>query len=475
MMPSIGGWTTLHLLPTLLFFFGYISHHLVGEETVALMTSRGYETEDHKQYMRGTVLILDMLIYIPVILILSNRLCFNPKVLYLVLTQPALLLIDHGHFQYNGVCLAFALLSFHYFTLDGYIGWNSIIGCIFFCLALNWKQMALYYAPAVFAYLLGRCFSSSLSTNDRLSKLASITSLSKRVGTLGCAVLMTFGVLWYPFYHYGDGVESLFHIIQRIFPFHRGLFEGKVANIWCVLSLKPVSIQDRVSSFLLPKLSLALTFAMMLPFCILLFCTGKKGMVSVSKETQKQLQQRHLKALLWGSAGTSIAFFLASFQVHEKSILLPLAPLSLLILEAPRFIIWFTFASTWSLWHLLSVDQLRLPYFLISFIFYLAYDQFASDIVYGNKQANEEESKKMQTFSMMRFLEETVLCRMVVPISYIGMIALHAMECMITPPSHLPDIFQVLWTIAGCGMNCITWLTIALRLKSEYDFIFSKH
>jgi alpha-1,3-glucosyltransferase len=33
----------------------------------------------------------------------------------------------------------------------------DVLGSISFCLALGFKQMALYFAPAIFAYLLGKC------------------------------------------------------------------------------------------------------------------------------------------------------------------------------------------------------------------------------------------------------------------------------------------------------------------------------
>lgn len=37
------------------------------------------------------------------------------------------------------------------------IGWGRpLMGSCLFCLALNHKQMTLYYAPAFFAHLLGR-------------------------------------------------------------------------------------------------------------------------------------------------------------------------------------------------------------------------------------------------------------------------------------------------------------------------------
>ncbi len=32
------------------------------------------------------------------------------------------------------------------------------MGTVFFCLALNYKQMSLYYAPAFFCYLLAKCY-----------------------------------------------------------------------------------------------------------------------------------------------------------------------------------------------------------------------------------------------------------------------------------------------------------------------------
>ena len=160
---------------------------------------------------------------------------------------------------------------------------------------------------------------------------------------LGVAVITTFIILWYPFYHYrqesSEGVLDVFGpILSRIFPFSRGLFEGKVANVWCVFNLKPLSIRDRIPDDLQPLCALALTLFMTLPFCIKLFSIGRR-------ESSLLLQ---LKALLWGSTGASLSFFLASFQVHEKSILLPLAPLSLL--DAPMHLIqWFSVVCTWSL------------------------------------------------------------------------------------------------------------------------------
>jgi alpha-1,3-glucosyltransferase len=68
--------------------------------------------------------------------------------------NPTLLIIDHGHFQYNAVMLGLTLWSIH-FILEHRFVWASI----FYCLAIGYKHMALYYSLAYFFFLLGFAFS----------------------------------------------------------------------------------------------------------------------------------------------------------------------------------------------------------------------------------------------------------------------------------------------------------------------------
>jgi alpha-1,3-glucosyltransferase len=49
--------------------------------------------------------------------------------------------------------LGCTLLSVVYLARGRYL-----LGSVYFCLALMFKQMALYFAPAIFAFLLGKCF-----------------------------------------------------------------------------------------------------------------------------------------------------------------------------------------------------------------------------------------------------------------------------------------------------------------------------
>jgi alpha-1,3-glucosyltransferase len=136
------------------------SANMINPAWVVLYFSRGIETPSSKVYMRLTVLVLDLLIYIlallhfiktsPLLRFRSQR--AKQVALLSILLQPALLLIDSGHFQYNSVMLGLTLQAFNFFA-EG----RDLLGAVFFVASLGFKQMALYYSPAVFAYLFGKC------------------------------------------------------------------------------------------------------------------------------------------------------------------------------------------------------------------------------------------------------------------------------------------------------------------------------
>lgn len=110
--------------------------------------------------MRATVVVSEYLVFIPAVVNFLRRYTRMQGVhawsasivLAAVLLQPANILIDHGHFQYNTVMLGLVVAS-----LDAILAGRMLWACIFFVGALGFKQMALYYAPVMFAYLLGVC------------------------------------------------------------------------------------------------------------------------------------------------------------------------------------------------------------------------------------------------------------------------------------------------------------------------------
>jgi hypothetical protein len=82
-------------------------------DAVALLDSNGYESPKSKFLMRLTSLVSDALIYFPACVACASFLYSNPSERLLALTwmlmNPALIMIDHGHFQYNSISLGFTV------------------------------------------------------------------------------------------------------------------------------------------------------------------------------------------------------------------------------------------------------------------------------------------------------------------------------------------------------------------------------
>eukprot|EP01087_Luapelamoeba_hula_P008806 TRINITY_DN2229_c0_g1_i1.p1 TRINITY_DN2229_c0_g1~~TRINITY_DN2229_c0_g1_i1.p1 ORF type:complete len:419 (+),score=42.23 TRINITY_DN2229_c0_g1_i1:237-1493(+) len=197
--------------------------HFLEPASMTLHKSRGYETPSSKLFMRSTVLFADVFIFLPALYMFICS--FHPQLsadkkltaFLLMGLQPALLLIDHGHFQYNNVSLGITLWSCVCIMHNQYIG-----SAILFSLALNYKQMCLYYAPVFFIYLLAVHWDSS-------RKIISVLKIMQ----LGFVVIGTFALVWLPFL---QSYDTIAQVVHRLFPVARGLYEDKVANLWCALS-----------------------------------------------------------------------------------------------------------------------------------------------------------------------------------------------------------------------------------------------
>merc|ERR1719233_1316232 len=62
----------------------------------------------------------------------------------------------------------------------------------------------------------------------------------------------------------------MLQVVRRVFPFNRGLFEDKVANVWC--SLQPIlRLKEVVNQAAVVNLCLATTVLSFLPDCYFLW------------------------------------------------------------------------------------------------------------------------------------------------------------------------------------------------------------
>ncbi|KAJ9053218.1 Glucosyltransferase-like protein [Entomophthora muscae] len=209
---------------------GFIAH-AVDPAQVELYASRGLESTDSKIFMRLTVLASDILVFFSGAVYFawpSKKGNAIPKIagLALLLANPSFTLIDHGHFQYNCVMLGFALWAFGLLSSG-----HRLLGAFAFCMALGFKQMALFYALPVFFYLLGHIFFSGF--------LGGTILLIK----VGITTVFSLGGLVAPFLYAGHhelkdfGKTQVIQIFHRLFPVGRGLYEDKVANFWCAINV----------------------------------------------------------------------------------------------------------------------------------------------------------------------------------------------------------------------------------------------
>jgi alpha-1,3-glucosyltransferase len=439
---------------------------VVKPDWFALYRSRGLEGFGLKVFMRSTVIFSECLISVPATVLCVRqlgKLCDNDRYVWQsstalasLLLQPALILIDHGHFQYNAVMLGFFMAA-----LASFFAGRRLVGCVFFVAALGFKQMALFYAPAVTAYLAGGCFAPKFRPL-RLLAIAGVTISSFAIlylpllfrawhdssrgipllldTTAGLQVQMLLATVPSDLHPY---VVLIGQSLHRIFPFSRGLFEDKVANIWCSIHFSGLyKLNTRHSPEVLSKAALGLTLLFIMPPCLIIFLRPRKRLILLAST-----------ACAWG-------FFLCSYQVHEKNVLLPLLPMTALLAgpggtkAATRA--WVGFAnivSTWTLFHLLIKDELQMVYFPLIGVwtYLLGFPPFTL----GPYRVSTENG------GPSRFTKCIHLS------AYAGIAVWHVLECIVPPPAGKADLWIVANIISGCGAFCLCYLWCLWNLVRE--------
>lgn len=429
--------------------------------------------------MRATVLISEYLVYIPAAVILNRKISISRAVskwessiaLVAILMQPSTILIDHAHFQYNTVMLGFVLAS-----ISSIFAGRNLWACVFFVSALCFKQMALYYAPAIFAYLLGICVVPRLNVG-RFFAIAIVTILSFAVifaplllGALydnhrnisptqdlsdfalppllsSLPISLDSKAWYYPI------VLQLTQSIHRIFPFARGVFEDKVANLWC--TFHTFHKLHQYPQAMIQRVSLLFTIISILPACMITSLCPWRELVP------------------WAMASTAWGFFLCSFQVHEKSVLLPLLPMTILLgadgglsPEMRGWIGWANMLGAWTLFPLLKRDELRVPYAVLSLLW--AY-------LLGLPPTSLSLYISPYTKNGLRLPTRLLHLGF-----YAVMLGWHVLEAFVEPPEGKPDLWVVLNVLvgaAGFGI-CYLWCTYQLILRGrvlEDYFGFQEH
>lgn len=194
---------------------------------------------------------------------------------------------------------------------------------------------------------------------------------------------------------------------------------------------------------ILQRASLLATLVAITPPCFLIFLKPRKEILPLA-----------LSATAWG-------FFLFSFQVHEKSVLLPLMPMTALLAGKhglnKNIRAWVGFANllgVWTMFPLLERVDLRVPYYTISLLWaYLLGLPPTSFSIYS--QDGHTSFAGFATTSIHY-------------IFYAAMVGWHILEAFLAPPSGKPD----LWVVINVGIGaigfgiCYLWCLWSLAVES---------
>ncbi|KGU31023.1 dolichyl pyrophosphate Glc1Man9GlcNAc2 alpha-1,3-glucosyltransferase [Candida albicans P75063] len=302
-------------------------------------------------FQRLTVIISELVLFYALQTIVKTSPTLSAKRRMYVATaslalSPGLILIDHIHFQYNGMMYGILLLCINSARLQQYLlcgFWFSVLLCF--------KHIYLYLAPAVFIFLL-RGYCLKFNWNKRKNFFINIFNFIQWINLfkLGSIVILVFIIAFKPFYN------VLPQLISRLFPFSRGLTHAYWApNIWAVYSFLdriliqiykkiPMSkypllkifqfdpnslnndqllktstrgIVGDIEFFILPNITPKLTFLLTLFYQIM----------ALIPLFIQPTYRRFVGALtLCGYAS-----FLFGWHVHEKAILLVIFPMTLLV------------------------------------------------------------------------------------------------------------------------------------------------
>lgn len=468
-----------------MYFCGLLAKFL-NPDFVVLEKSRGFQSDTHKLFMRYTVAIADLLLYMPAVILFficcpdTGTACSVrrsqgalPKkkreearevdvlqrslAIILTLIYPGLILIDHGHFQYNCVSLAFFVYAI-IFLLNN----RNLFASLLFCLALNYKQMELYHALPFFLYLLSSCVPKPGCT--LLSSCAQLTKIA-------LTVLLTFTVIWLPFLF---KFENLLNLLHRLFPIDRGVFEDKVANVWCALNVF-FKFKQRFCNEQMMRYCLMATLSAIFPSSVDLFLRPS------------------LKKFIPALINSSLAFFLFSFQVHEKSILLVAVPLLLYLPKEPFVCFWFAIISIFSMLPLFVKDRLIIAFVALTgfyvtaffvcitysmkngcFIFYKNLLKTTFDVRYLKTDAIYVFRTTIRHLTRNYEILKVLILHTLMYLSFFGCLVLMFIYSFFEPPERYPDLFVLLISIYSCihFLGFFIYFNIVqIKIPQDFDYV----
>lgn len=253
----------------------------------------------------------------------------------LLLCSPGLHLVDNIHFQFNGLVISFLLLALALFMEE-----RLVTGAFVFTVAVNFKHTLLPAAPPIGIYILSRLY---IKAHNRAWRSWFLEAFGILV-SIASVLAMT----WFPLYRAG-GSAALRVCFSRLFPFGRGLLHAYWApNFWalyafvdrlgavlgCSLRQPDASVSSGLIGTCKPFVCLPnvtpgiCVFLVLASVCPALLYYAR---VCASDRMAKGEERRFGRSALLLPRVVSfclLSAFVFGWHVHEKMVLLAIAPLA---------------------------------------------------------------------------------------------------------------------------------------------------
>lgn len=262
--------------------------------------------------MRLTVILLDSLLIYSVLIYVASFHASQHRVIVVgaILLNPALIVVDSIHFQYNVLPISLVFLS-----LSALQTFAFPLAAALFTLAVNTKHTLLPLALPLVAYVL-----PSFRPTRRFILLFI---------RIGLAVAVTLALAWVPFLLVG-GPSLLKDIFKRLFPFERGIMHANWApNFWSVYATADKVLTRLGFAVRVPDASITTgIIGATRPFASLpnpnpMICS-LLSLVGALPSVLRLAAQRTSFNLGCAVVATALSAVLFGWHVHEKALLLPL-------------------------------------------------------------------------------------------------------------------------------------------------------
>ena len=292
--------------------------------------------------MRVSVIVMDLvLLYATWVYLTSmeQTLQKHTQVFALVAFNAGLLLVDHIHFQYNGVLMGVLVLCLYGASSQQYL----LLASAFSVLVLM-KHLFAPLAPIIAVFLIQRhCFSV---TAARRTWQCSLVRFLQLAGIAVVALAAAFG----PFILQTNGLDQLAQIISRLFPFGRGLVHAYWApNIWALYCASDKLLYIIITKLNIPSLAALLRTAdtgvssstaglvgdfafAVLPPVSAAACLGLVGLALLPAVLAVWSKPTH-RTLLAALVYASMCSFMLGYHVHEKAVIIPMLLQTFLLLD----------------------------------------------------------------------------------------------------------------------------------------------